>query len=270
MGDQESTPATAPVASAPRRTPAPMDSAPASSPAAPVTSTVWFDTPLALIPNTNARLLTSPSLAPNTAARKLPERRLRPRAASARTMDPLVSSHGGRDIDIDIVGGPRLSALREGENKDRSEMAPGIPKRASVYRHVGAFPYPHRAVSANVARGGPPRRQRQQDLALLAGASSGQIPVHGGFGPLVGQVLTPTPKIGSGRCRPAGLATSSLLHQPMMRQDAMIDLIGARYDALIVLGCKLSKGRILHTTINPQYEQRAVRMTQCLANLGRH
>ena len=59
--------------------------------------------------------------------------------------------------------------------------------------------------------------QCQQDLALLTGASTGQVPVHGGFGSLVRQVLTPTPKIGGGRCRPPG---SSQVHHPMMRQDA--------------------------------------------------
>jgi hypothetical protein len=62
--------------------------------------------------------------------------------------------------------------------------------------------------------------QRQQDFTLLAGASTGQVPVHGGFGPLVGQVLTPTPKISRGRCRPVGLAGSLRVHQPMMGQHA--------------------------------------------------
>ena len=34
--------------------------------------------------------------------------------------------------------------------------------------------------------------QCQQDVALLAGAPTGQVPVDGGFGALVGQVLAPT------------------------------------------------------------------------------
>lgn len=65
--------------------PAPIDSAPASSPAMPVSSTVLVATPPALTPMTRARLLTSPSLAPKTAARNVPDTRLRPRAASPRT-----------------------------------------------------------------------------------------------------------------------------------------------------------------------------------------
>ena len=122
-------------------------------------------------------------------------------------MDPLVSGHGGRGIDIGVVGGPRLSALGQGEHKDRSEMPRQEPQDARTY--IAAPGLSHIVTEQGqpvllVAglRGG----QRQQDLALLAGASTGQVPVHGGFGPLVRQVLTPTPKIGGGRCRPAGLA----------------------------------------------------------------
>jgi hypothetical protein len=47
--------------------------------------------------------------------------------------------------------------------------------------------------------------QRQQNVALLAGASTSEIPVHGRFGSLVGQVLAPAPKISGTRCGPTRL-----------------------------------------------------------------
>ena len=62
-----------------------MDSAPASSPATPVSRTVPEATPDAPMPSTSARFETRPSFAPKTAARNVPEMRLRPRIARPRT-----------------------------------------------------------------------------------------------------------------------------------------------------------------------------------------
>ena len=72
--------------------PAPMDSAPASSPAMPENSTIELDVPVAPTPMTSARLDTRPSLAPNTAARKFPESRVRPSVASARMISSCTAS----------------------------------------------------------------------------------------------------------------------------------------------------------------------------------
>ena len=65
--------------------PAPIDRAPASRPAIPVSSTVAAETPDAPMPRMRARFDTRPSFAPKTAARKFPEMRRRPRVARERT-----------------------------------------------------------------------------------------------------------------------------------------------------------------------------------------
>jgi hypothetical protein len=134
-------------------------------------------------------------------------------------MDPLVSSHGVRGIDIGVVGGPRLSALGEGEHKDRSEMPRQEPQDARTYIAApGSSDVVTEQGQPVLLVAGLRGSQCQQDLALLTGASTGQVPVHGGFGSLVRQVLTPTPKIGGRRCRPPRPAGSSQVHHPMMRQ----------------------------------------------------
>ena len=120
--------------------PAPMDSAPASSPATPLRSTTWLPTPEAAMPMTRDRLLTSPSLAPKTAARNVPASRLRPRVASPRTTSSWIcSSATMAGVANDSVAyGERLSARwARARTKTEPKCRARNPGTGSGVRHAG-------------------------------------------------------------------------------------------------------------------------------------
>ena len=170
----------------------------------PVNSTVAAGTPVAPMPSTSARLLTSPSLAPNTAARNEPASRVRPRAASPRSTSPWMRSSAAidsRGVGIVVVRRARLGALGEGQHEQRAEVPgqEGQEARAQIAPQrladvVAEQLEPVRLVAA-LGLG-----EAEQDLALLPLLALGQLAVDRGLGPLVGEVLAPP--LHRGRLRP--------------------------------------------------------------------
>ena len=137
-------------------------------------------------------------------------------------MDALVGGHGIGRVDFGVVGRPTLGTLGESEYEHRPEMAG--KKTQDARTHIGAARFADvvaeqgQPVLLVAALGGG---QCQQDVALLAGAPTGQVPVHGGFGALVGQVLAPPPKISWRRSRPVGVTAAPRVHRSIMGPDLL-------------------------------------------------
>ena len=179
--------------------PAPIDSAPASSPASPVSSTAWVDTPPPLTPEHQREVADQAVVG---AEHRRPEGAGDPgpaaggQAADDLLVHPLVGRHRPGGVDVGVVRRPGLGPLGQCEHEHRAEV-PGQPGQ-----------HPHPDVTARSA--GPmssPSRLRpvrgvpllglgefQQDLPFLAGPPAGQIAVDLGFLPLVGEPATPFAK----------------------------------------------------------------------------
>ncbi len=132
-------------------------------------------------------------------------------------VDAFVGGHGGGGVSVGVIGRPCLGTLSQCQHEHRSEVAgqktqqPGTdiaaPRLADILVEQGQ---PELLVTA--LGGG----QRQQDVALLAGAALRQIAVNGRFGALVGKMLSPAPKVGCGRLSPIGISLASVLPHPTM------------------------------------------------------
>jgi hypothetical protein len=159
-------------------------------------------TPVAPMPITRARLLTSPSLAPNTAARNEPESRARPRAARPRTTSPWMRSSAaiaGGGVGIRLVGRTGLGPLRERQHEDGAETS-GEPSECPRAEGT-ATPRPHIVAEEVdpvlfVARLGV--GEREEDRPFLALAATREVTVDGTLGALVGEVATPAADLGPG------------------------------------------------------------------------
>ena len=120
-------------------------------------------------------------------------------------MDRLVGGHRRRRVGVVVVPRPRLGALREREDEHRAEPAGQQPEdaRAEVTAarpaDVVAEQVEPVLLVAALRLG-----QREQDLALLTGATGRDVAVDGGLGALVGQVLPPPADLAAGRGRTCG------------------------------------------------------------------
>ena len=169
--------------------PAPIDSAPASSPASPVSRTVVVDAPPPVTPSTRARLLTRPSLAPNTAARNVPETRARPRAARPRTTSSWIRSSAAMAgvASASVWYGDRVSArcASARTNTDPNRRASNASRRIrGAPRRAGPTSSPSRSAqcaacrssaSANpsrISRSSPERRLARSRYTFASSRSS--------------------------------------------------------------------------------------------------
>ena len=147
------------------------------------------------MPMTRDRLLTRPSLAPKTAARNVPAEPVAApggQAADHFLMDLFVGDHGRRGGRFSGVGGAALGALGEGQDEDRAEVPGQEAQKPAAQRGMpgpaGVLAEQLQPVRLMAALG---LGQGQQDGALLAGAVLREVPVDGGLGTFVGEVLAP-------------------------------------------------------------------------------
>ena len=114
-------------------------------------------------------------------------------------VDLLVGRHGHRGIGVVRVRRPGLRPLRERQHEDAAEAAGEEAERARAQvaaygrADVGAEEVePVRLVSLLRAR------EREQDLALLAGAPPGEVAIDRCLGSFVREQPTPPPDVGAG------------------------------------------------------------------------
>ena len=177
--------------------PAAIDSAPASSPDSPVSSTVRVPAPPPITPSTSAMLLTSPSLAPKTAARRVPDIRARPtcrQPAHHLAVYPFVGQHRRRHVRIRSGQRTALGLFHQRQHEDPAEppredaQQPRPQGRAPGRAHL--IPQPALPVRRVPLLG---LGQPEQDLAFLTLPAQRQIAVDQRRLPLVGQQAPPPP-----------------------------------------------------------------------------
>ena len=188
--------------------PAPMDSAPASSPA--MTREEDDVVRHARSPRRRGsatRLLTRPSLAPNTAARNVPESRLRPRAASPRTTSPwmpLVGGHGGGRVRVGRRTASVPPPAARARARRRSRTAWPAARAAGCAGRPGARrPTWSPSSSSQCASWRPSASARPSRIARSSPVRRlGEVAVDGRLGALVGEVVPPAADLH--RARPLG------------------------------------------------------------------
>ena len=111
-------------------------------------------------------------------------------------VDPLVGGHRVCRVDVGVIRRAGLGPLRQGEHEERAEVAREEREEAraqvSLARCADIIAEQRQPMGLVPTLG---LGEREKDLTLLAGLPFREVPVDGGFGALVGEVLPPPPDL---------------------------------------------------------------------------